>query len=167
MYGWTAAEVLGQPLKIIPGDAAHEHAAFKERLLRGETVRGVESRRVRKDGRTVISSFSGSPLRNADGQIYAMVGVHVDVTSQRAAEDSLRQERDFNAAIIETVGALVVVLDPYGRIERFNSACEKATGYLQAEVVGRFFFELFRPEEDWEAVRASPRNKARARAARL
>src|SRR5436305_846418 len=51
-------------------------------------------------------------------------------------------------ALLDTVGALVVVLDPEGRIMRFNRACETVTGYDFAEVEGRYVWDLFiRAEE--------------------
>ena len=38
--------------------------------------------------------------------------------------------------------ALVVVLDPQGRIVRFNRACEPVSGYSFAEVKDRYFWNL-------------------------
>ncbi len=49
--------------------------------------------------------------------------------------------------VIETVGALVVVLDREGRIIRWNAACEAATGYERDEVLGRPIWFLLLPEE--------------------
>ena len=49
--------------------------------------------------------------------------------------------------VIETVGALVVVLDRDGRILRWNHACEAATGYDRDDVVGRPFWFLVPPED--------------------
>ena len=51
------------------------------------------------------------------------------------------------AAVAGAASLLVVVLDEQGRILRFNAACERATGYDAAEVVGRSVFELV-PEEE-------------------
>ena len=48
-----------------------------------------------------------------------------------------------SSAILDTVGALVVVLDPAGRIMRFNRACEQTTGYTFEEVRYKYVWELF------------------------
>ncbi|MBE0616429.1 MAG: PAS domain S-box protein, partial [Proteobacteria bacterium] len=48
----------------------------------------------------------------------------------------------------------VLVLDPEGRVVRFNRACEEATGYAAAEVEGRFAWDLLIPPEQREATRA-------------
>ncbi len=60
----------------------------------------------------------------------------------------------FCTTVLETVGALVIVLDPQGRIVGFNRACEKLTGYAYNEVRGRVFFKFLLPPEDMDAVRA-------------
>ncbi len=55
--------------------------------------------------------------------------------------------------ILDTIGALVVVLDPDGRILRFNRACEVATGYSLDEVRGRRVWDVFLIREEIEAVK--------------
>ncbi len=62
-------------------------------------------------------------------------------------------DRDLAQIVIETVGALVLVLDREGGILRWNAACERATGYTRDEMVGRPFWQLLLPEER-DGVRA-------------
>jgi PAS domain S-box-containing protein len=77
-----------------------------------------------------------------------------------AAEHALLNERDFIAAVLDTAGALVCVLDRQGRITRFNRACEAIMGYSPEEVLGRGFWHLIPPDEvsgvreAWEALQA-------------
>lgn len=66
----------------------------------------------------------------------------------------LQAERNFVSAVLETAGALVVVLDQEGRIIRFNRACEETTGYRFAEVQGVPFWDLFLVPEEIEPVKA-------------
>lgn len=56
-------------------------------------------------------------------------------------------DRDLAQVFLETVGALVVVLDGEGRILRWNAACERATGYSRDEMLGKPFWDLLVPEE--------------------
>lgn len=62
-------------------------------------------------------------------------------------------ERNFMSAILETAGALVVVLDPLGRIVRFNRACEQTTHYSFEEVKGQHFWDIFLTSEEVEMVK--------------
>ena len=77
-----------------------------------------------------------------------------DITERKLAEAAVRREHDFVDAVLETADALVVVLDPHGRIERFNRACERTTGYTFDEVRGRPIWEVFLVPEERDAVMA-------------
>ncbi|GAB4396067.1 MAG: hypothetical protein OHK0052_16800 [Anaerolineales bacterium] len=55
----------------------------------------------------------------------------------------LLQESSLFSSALDTIGALIVVLDARGRIVRFNRACEQLTGYKAAEVLGKSFAHLF------------------------
>ncbi|MBM4287133.1 MAG: PAS domain S-box protein [Deltaproteobacteria bacterium] len=107
------------------------HFFFQHRLAGGE-VRDVEV-------------FSGPTTVQDRELIYSIVH---DITERKEMEDALRQERDFSAALLDTLGALVIVLDREGRIVRFNQACETLSGYSFEEVKGKPFFDIFLlPEE--------------------
>lgn len=66
----------------------------------------------------------------------------------------IRKERDFIAAVLETAGSLVVVLDTEGRIVRFNRACEKVSGYTAEEMMGRHVWDMLLIPEEIEPVKA-------------
>jgi PAS domain S-box-containing protein len=74
---------------------------------------------------------------------------------REAAQTALKQERDFGAAVLDTVGALVVVLDREGRIVRFNRACQQTTGYTFDEVAGQCCWDFLLVPEEVEPVRAT------------
>jgi PAS domain S-box-containing protein len=76
----------------------------------------------------------------------------VSVEAARAAPEV--STRAFAEQLIDTVSSLVVVMDRAGIIVYFNRACEKATGYTAAEVLGRPFFDLLLQPADIASVRA-------------
>lgn len=57
-------------------------------------------------------------------------------------------ERSICSAILDTVPALIVVLDRDSRIVRFNRSCEMSTGYLFSELKKKEIWPLFFTEED-------------------
>ncbi len=63
-------------------------------------------------------------------------------------EAALTVERNFVSAVLDTVGALVVVFDTAGRIVRFNRACETVSGYDFASLVGRYPWDKLIPRDD-------------------
>jgi PAS domain S-box-containing protein len=54
--------------------------------------------------------------------------------------------------ILDTMPALVVVLDRHGRIVRFNRACEELTGFTEAELVGRPIWEVLIAPDELDSV---------------
>ncbi|MCB0195099.1 MAG: GAF domain-containing protein [Anaerolineae bacterium] len=77
---------------------------------------------------------------------------HID--AGRWIEQTLIAERDFIAAILDTVDALIIVLDRHGRTIRFNRTCEETTGYSFYEVRDQPFWSLFLLPAEVEPVRA-------------
>ncbi|RJX19891.1 MAG: PAS domain S-box protein [Desulforudis sp.] len=57
-----------------------------------------------------------------------------DITDTKRTEERLRRKQKFLATVLDTVGALVMVLDKTGRIVRFNRASETLSGYSFGEV---------------------------------
>jgi PAS domain S-box-containing protein len=74
---------------------------------------------------------------------------------RKAVQATLKEERAFVSAVLDTVGALVVVLDREGRIVRFNRTCEQVTGYTFEEVKGRLIWDFLLAPEEVEPVRAT------------
>ncbi len=81
--------------------------------------------------------------------------IYRQIAERQWTEESLKQERNFTSAVLDTARALVIVLDLQGQIVRFNQACEQITGYSFDEVRGRHFWNLLLIPEEVESVRAS------------
>ena len=71
---------------------------------------------------------------------------------QEAQQQSLllKAERDFAAAILDTVAGFVLVLDDDGRILRVNRGFEEATDYRSDQVRGHFLYQYL---EDKDAAK--------------
>ncbi|MBC8144272.1 MAG: response regulator [bacterium] len=65
----------------------------------------------------------------------------------------INRERDFIAAVLETAGSVVVVLEADGRVVRFNGTCERIVGIPSADAVGRNFIEELIDESEKDCVR--------------
>ncbi|MEO6909596.1 MAG: PAS domain S-box protein, partial [Edaphobacter sp.] len=80
---------------------------------------------------------------------------------RQRVESALTVERNFVSAVLDTVGALVAVFDPAGRIVRFNRACEIASGYEFSTLVGRYPWDKLIPRHEIpEAIEAFERLRA-------
>ncbi len=104
IFGWTAAEAVGQPIYlIIPPERHEEERGILERLRRGERLDHFETVRVAKDGRRIDVSLTVSPIRDAAGRIIGASKVGRDITehkrAQRALEEASEQKDRFLAVL--------------------------------------------------------------------
>lgn len=88
---------------------------------------------------------SAVPLHDEQGRVNGGLLMTEDITDQVAVQRSQQEERNFIDAVLETVGAIVLVLDRSGRVVRFNRACERVSGYGAKEVIGSFYWEKLIP----------------------
>jgi PAS domain S-box-containing protein len=154
VLGWTQEEMLGRSFQefLAVEDLATTEAQYRELV---EAPQGTSAeflcRFAAKDGTyRFVDVQSRNQIDNP--LMEGVVSVLRDVTDRIKAEETLSKERDFTNAIVETVGALVIVTDWEGRIARFNRACEEVTGYAAVEVLGQQFWDVFVPESRRESV---------------
>jgi len=155
--GFSQVEWLEDPMRwyqqIHPDDKQRWSAEAAEMFLSGHPLKSAY-RVLARDGRVLWFHCEAKMIRREDGQPWFIHGVGVDITELKEAGNELQQERNVLSAILDTVAALVVVLDPRGRIVRFNRACEQTTGYSFAEVRGKYIWELFLVPEEIEGFKA-------------
>jgi PAS domain S-box-containing protein len=92
LYGYTAAEAVGQPLDLIipPGQRATDHLNW-ERLLNDEPVRSLETVRITKDGRTVVVSVTRTLVIDPTLGVVGVASVGRDITHQTRAQSLLAE----------------------------------------------------------------------------
>lgn len=149
--GFSQEEWLEDPVRwyshIHPDDKQRWSTEAAAMFLTGSPLRSAY-RVVSRDGRVIWFHCEAKMIRKEDGEPWFIHGVGFDITDLKRTEEALQEERNVVSAILHTVGALVVVLDPEGRIIRFNRACEQTSGYSFAEVSGQKIWDIFMvPEE--------------------
>jgi two-component system, cell cycle sensor histidine kinase and response regulator CckA len=135
---------------------ADDRAAVDEMVLsisRGGPARSLRYRVVQLGEVSRWVDQTTTPLRRSEsGGLAGSVSTLTDSTAEVDAAADLRRSRDFADALLDTVGALVVVLDRELRIVRFNKACEEATGWTSDDVLGRSAVESMVPPEQQASV---------------
>jgi len=87
IFGYTAAEMLGQPITLLfPPDRLDEEAQIIARIRRGETVRHFDTIRRRKDGTLIDISATISPIRDETGRIIGASKTARDITEKKLNE---------------------------------------------------------------------------------
>jgi PAS domain S-box-containing protein len=156
--GFSQKEWLEDPVRwyqhIHPDDKTRWSLEAAEMFLSGKPLRSAY-RVIARDGRVIWFHCDARMMRREDGQPWCIHGVAFDISDIKRIEEQLQEERNFVSAILDTVGALVVVLDSEGRILRFNPACELTTGYSMEEVQGKYIWDLFLLPEETDRFRAT------------
>jgi diguanylate cyclase (GGDEF)-like protein/PAS domain S-box-containing protein len=157
LFGFGFDEMLGQPLSaIIPERHRTAHlrglaavAVGAESRLSGQLI---ELTAMCKSGEEIPIELALSMWTESDARFFG--AIIRDIRQAKAATSALRNERDFIAAVLDTVRNLIVVLDRTGQVVRFNRACELLTGYAEAELLSKPLWDLLLVPEEREALRA-------------
>jgi PAS domain S-box-containing protein len=150
LIGIDKTELVGKTTPDFYYDPAQRDDVV-DRLKKEGHLKNYEARLKRADGSTVWASLS-LVVTQLSGETVVIGGI-TDFTQRKFAEEALKKERNFVSAILNTAGALVLVIDPQGRIIRFNRACEKTSGYSIKEVLGKNYEDLFIIPEEKELLR--------------
>lgn len=102
MFGWTAAEVLGQVSPVVPAAQREEMQQYLDRTLAGETLRGSEPRLSQcQDGTLADVLISAAPLHEPDGSVSGILLLYTDLTEKTRLEAQL-----LRAQRLESIGHL-------------------------------------------------------------
>ena len=155
--GYSREEWLEDPVRwyqhIHPDDKQRWSVEAASMFLSGKPLRS-SYRVIARDGRIVWFHCDARMVRRPNGTPWFIHGVAFDISDLKRTERALQQERNVVSAILDTVGALVTVLDLDGCIVRFNRACELTTAYAFEDVRGKQIWEFFQQEEEAERARS-------------
>jgi PAS domain S-box-containing protein len=86
------------------------------------------------------------PLVGGGTEIVGSVGIALDVTERKAAEEDRRRSEVRKAAMLDTALDAVITIDHEGRITEFNAAAERTFGHARDHALGRDLAELLVPQ---------------------
>ena len=112
VFGYTAEEVIGQPITIvIPEDRHDEERQILTRIRRGERIEHYETVRRRKHGSLIAVSLTVSPVRDAEDKIVGASKIARDITEQRRSQEQIatlaREAEHRSKNVLATVQATV------------------------------------------------------------
>jgi PAS domain S-box-containing protein len=156
--GFSQSEWLEDPVlwyrQVHPDDKPRWSLEASEMFLTGKPLRS-SYRVISRDGRTIWFRCEARMVRRPDGRPWFIQGMAFDITDIKRTEEELQSERNVVSAILNTVGALVVVLDQQGRIVRLNRACEQLTGCSQERAEGKPVWDVFVAPQEMEIFRST------------
>src|SRR5215210_2586338 len=97
----------------------------------------VEYRSVCRDGRVVWIRDEAVLVRDEEGSPSYWLGIQLDITERRHAEEALRRSEARTRAIVDTATDAILTMTTDGLIRSFNPAAERIFGYAAEEAVGQ------------------------------
>jgi PAS domain S-box-containing protein len=110
MFGYTADEAVGKPIRIIiPADRQDEEDEVLRRIRNGETVDHFETIRQHKNGTLFPISLTISPIRDVDGTIIGASKIARDIServrTQAALAEATVKQADLQRRLVALVTA--------------------------------------------------------------
>jgi PAS domain S-box-containing protein len=137
LFGYTAAEMIGQPIsRLVPPNIPDDAAQILATIRRGSSVEHYETERIRKDGRRIAVSVTVSPIRNAAGTVVGASKIARNVTERRRAEAAQRESLD----VLETLNRTSRILSAELDMEKLVQAVTDAATELTHARFGAFFY---------------------------
>ncbi|MFN0168720.1 MAG: PAS domain S-box protein, partial [Bryobacteraceae bacterium] len=157
LFGYSAKEAIGQSIHLITpleGHAGLEQSP--EEVGRGVITEGLETVRIRKDGRQIDVSLALSPMRDRLGRISRTCIIYRDISVRRRAQERLQ-------SVLESAPDAIVVANRKSRIVLVNSQAESMFGRNREQLIGRRV-EILIPERHRERHQGYFRGYYRERA---
>jgi PAS domain S-box-containing protein len=133
--GYTGAEIARmQPLEFIAeADRSRITVKIEEAFTQGEAT--DEANFLAKDGRQRLYLFTGR--RFLVGDRPHLVGVGLDISDRKAAEEALRASEERYRSLVNSVGDIIFQTDAAGRWTFLNNAWAEITGFSLADSLGQ------------------------------
>jgi PAS domain S-box-containing protein len=153
MYGWTRSEALGRYVVdvTIPTMSQKDANEIFQRLTMGQHWEG-EYKVCRKDGTEFFIWAHDTPILDKNGKISAIIGVSIDITERKKAEEALKHSEERFRAVQENSLDRFTILKPFfneqGEIVDFtfvyqNDRAAKLTKRKPEELVGLRMSEVY------------------------
>jgi PAS domain S-box-containing protein len=143
LFGYTAEEIIGQPVTvIIPPELHGDEPKILGKIRSGERIEHFQTVRVHKNGQRINVSLTVSPIKDAKGTIVGAAKIVRDITRQKKLEEAALRL----AAIVESSDDAIASKDLNGFVTSWNRSAEKLFGYKAEEIVGKHITLIIPPE---------------------
>ena len=142
-------ELLGRPLSELAAATALDDAAWQaqwERLLAGDVWLGeIETRTA--DGERGMLRVGRSPLRDREGNVFAVLSLASDPSEEFRAKAALMASEERLRALFQHSSDIAMVFRRSGRIIFVSPSVERVVGWRPADLIGKNGWDFLHPDD--------------------
>ena len=158
LIGRPVEEIIGKELEeLFPAETAEKLRRENQEIIRSGKPRVFEEE-MTVEGKRSLFRTTRSPFRDEAGEVVGIIAIGRDVTSEKVAEENLRNEHELRKSIENSIPAGIAVADHAGKIIYVNPALCKMVGWSQEEMIGNPVPHLFWPPEESDNIRKAFQN---------
>ncbi len=136
--GYSKEEVIGKNPSFLESEDTDKEV-FEQlwnTILEGKEWRGT-FKNVKKDGSVYWEKATIAPIFNEEKEIINFICLKEDITQQIKAENKIRELKEFNETILNTMKQSIIVEDKDQNIIFANPAFYRLTGYEKNDILGK------------------------------
>ncbi|MCU0574950.1 MAG: PAS domain S-box protein [Syntrophobacteraceae bacterium] len=137
IFGYSAEELIGQPVRVIVPPEARPHVdGILRRLAAGDMTAHSVNENLTRDGRIILCDWMNTPLKDSDGKLLGLLSMVQDVTERKRAEDMLRESEARYRELVQHANSAIIRWRADGTITFFNEYAQGFFGWSTAEILG-------------------------------
>jgi PAS domain S-box-containing protein len=154
LLGCPGEEIIGRPLTdFMFEEDVPDYLRKLENRRRGMSE-SYERRYRHRDGRTVWTHVSATPIFDDGHNFFGSFAMFTDITERKKAEEEIRRLKNYLSNIIDSMPSILVGMDRDETVTQWNRQAEIVSGISATEAVGRPITELLPDFSPWiEAMR--------------
>jgi PAS domain S-box-containing protein len=151
--GRDRGEIIGKRAAALGSPEITERYEAEDRhLLEQRGTQTYEWPVKAADGSLRDVVFNKATFNGSDGQVAGLIGVILDITARKRAEQALQESEENYRDFFDTVDDIIVVATPDGRLVYVNPAASARLGYGAADIAGMQMLDLYPAESRGEAA---------------
>jgi PAS domain S-box-containing protein len=156
MSAYSRKELIGQDFRQFLDEESKKLVADRYiRRQKGEEVPPrYEFNIVRKDGQKRRVEISSTVLKDPAGAVKTLAQL-LDITERKQAEEALQQSNRRFRDIAKNAMEWIWEVDAEGKYTYSGPMVKKILGYKPGEVLGKYFYDLFHPDDREELKKAA------------
>jgi PAS domain S-box-containing protein len=148
LYGWTAAEALGQVSHSLLRTVFPESKAQMDASLEASGEWSGELVHTRRDGQRVVVASRMAVRRDQSGRAVATLELNTDLSQHKGLESDLRDSDErFRLLVGAVQDYAIFLLSPEGLVLTWNEGAQRLKGFRPDDIIGQSITRFYTPQD--------------------